>query len=68
MQLILMHKILMATAVFGGLAFSAWSVFNWTNTGQTSALIIALFSASATAGIGLYLKRFIAKNRTVEPN
>ena len=68
MQLILMHKILMGTAIFGGLAFSAWSVLNWTRTEQTSALIIAVVSALGTAGIGLYLKRFIEKNRTDGPN
>jgi hypothetical protein len=61
-----MHKILMGTAIFGGLAFSAWSALSWTKTGQTSALIIAIISGLVTAGIGLYLKRFIEKNRTAE--
>jgi hypothetical protein len=68
MQLITMHKILMTTAIFSGLSFSAWSVLNWTHTGHISALIIAVISALGTAGIGLYLKRFIAKNRPAGPS
>ena len=67
MQLIMMHKILMGTAIFGGLSFSAWSVLNWTKTGQSSSLIIAVVGVLGTVGLGLYLKRFIAKNRTDEP-
>ena len=67
MQLIMMHKILMGTAIFGGLSFSAWSVLNWTKTGQISSLIIAVIAAIGTVGLGLYLKRFSAKNRTGEP-
>lgn len=67
MQLIMMHKILMGTAIFGGLSFSAWSVLNWTKTGQSGSLIIAVVGVVGTVGLGLYLKRFIAKTRSDEP-
>ena len=62
MQLILMHKILMGTAIFGGTAYCAWSVFSYTQSGATSALIMGLVSAAATAAIGIYLRNFARKH------
>ncbi len=64
MQLIIMHKILMGTAICCGCVFSAWSVFNWSQTGQNGALLMGAVSAVTTVAIGLYLRNFVRKNRT----
>ena len=62
MQLIVMHKILMGAAIFSGVSFSLWSLHAWSQTGQASSLVISVIGLAATAGVALYLKRFIAKH------
>ena len=64
MQLILMHKIVMSTAIFSSAAFSAWSVYTWNKTGATFSAFMALTGAAVAIGVGIYLKGFIAKHRS----
>jgi len=62
MQLLMMHKILIGTAIVGGALFCAWSVYNWTQAGEPSALLVAGLSAAVTLGMSVYLRNFIRKN------
>ena len=66
MQLITMHKVLISTAIIGGLLFSLWSVYSWTQTGATGALLMSGISALATVGMGVYLRVFMRKNGAPE--
>ncbi len=66
MRLVTMHKIFIGTAITGGALFSAWSVYSWSKTGASSALVIAVVSATITVFMGLYLRNFIRKNPTKE--
>lgn len=63
MQLIVMHKILMSTAIFGGLAFSLYSIHAWSQSGRLASLVFSGIGLALTAGVALYLKRFIATHR-----
>ena len=63
MQLIVMHKILMGCAIFSGVAFSAYSLHAWQQTGQVTALVFSILGLGLTTGVAIYLKGFIAKHR-----
>lgn len=68
MKLVTVHKILIRTAIGGGALFCAWSVYQWTQSGESSALIMAAVSAGATTGMGMYLRQFIRKDlATTQP-
>ena len=67
MQLLTMHKILIRTAIGGGAAFCAWSVYTWSQSGEFSALGMAAVSGAITVGMGVYLRNFIRRNQTDPP-
>ena len=62
MQLIVMHKIVMGTAIFSSAAFSVWSLYMWNKTGAPFSAFTALVGTSVTIGVALYLRGFIAKH------
>jgi hypothetical protein len=68
MQLLTMHKLLIRTAIGGGAAFCAWSVYSWSQSDELSALVMAGVSAAITVGMGAYLRNFIRKNQADPPS
>ena len=63
MQLLTMHKVLMRTAIVGGVLFCAWSTYSWSLSGDVSALGMAAVSAAITVGLALYLRAFVRKQQ-----
>ena len=64
MQLITMHKVLIRTAIAGGILFCAWSAYSWSLSGDASALVTTALSAAITVGMTLYLRAFVRKQQT----
>jgi heme A synthase len=50
------HRILIATALVGALAFVVWALREYDRTGATGALVVGGLGLMAAAGIGLYLR------------
>jgi hypothetical protein len=53
------HKILIATAVGFFLMYALWELADYTQSGETTALVWSLAAATGAIGLGLYLRRFI---------
>jgi hypothetical protein len=63
MQLITMHKVLIRTAIAGGVLFCAWSIYTWSVSGATRSLVMAGVSGVITAAMTVYLRHFVRKNQ-----
>ena len=67
MNLILVHRILIAAAILLGLIFIGFSTRRYLNDGDTLSLVMAAVTTVATIGLVGYLRWFRRKNRNL-PN
>ena len=61
MNLNTVHKITMGTAMLGGLVYALWSGQRFFAEGGAGHAVAAGVALLATLGLGVYLRRFIAR-------
>lgn len=62
-QLTLVHKILIGSAIGLGVLFGAYSFSQYAKTGQGASLALGVGSLVVAAALGFYLRAFIRKTR-----
>jgi hypothetical protein len=59
--LILVHRILIGSAIALGLFLVAWGIWQWRETGETSSLVLAGASGLVALALGVYQARVVKR-------